>query len=969
METTLAACGLTAFWSGILAPLFLCSSLPLGMPPAPEDPALGRMAPRECVVWLTWAAAAKPDPNSKNSAEQYLADPEIERLQAQAARRFLSLVRAPLGERIAGAELGKAVSGDLGFWCGQVITRPGALYVSRLSNGADGRETAGGFILNVGPLRDRVAEMLQKEAQDAESDVRQEQVAGHTEYSVDGPVKFRWGLWGDFLILAWGDESPEQIANRGKGPKPDWLAAIDKDLPVQRRAAMLRVNLKPILAVLAADKDYKETVEGLRGIGLRSLTVVTGLEANGVISRTLVELDESIAKPLCRAANRPLCPADLAPISDDALLALAGRVDPQVMARFLPWLEKSLDSLGKSSSSDSGMYIDWKRLVLPERWAERLDLVAIEGQAERKSKAASLPLDEGLCREIAASLDDSWCLYTSLGEGSFLTATARIKDRAGLQATFDRLVASHAAGPKAAKTQDWAIGKSRFAGRDIYFLLREKDSAFTTAWCLTDTDLVWAMSPQCIKAYLLRDKKRPTLAQSPAVAEAVGSRQAPNVLFYENSPAFVRYAYPVVQHVVNAGAAQHNLLLDGPDPLSLPAASTIAKYMLPAASGIRVTPRGIEVTVRQSLPGGNLGATLWVALCALMPKSEKWWDAEPGKSTADSSPKWKEWQPAPLGQFEVVPPAAAPPPEPPALRRLVMLRGAEKGFVFTAAFSQNGKTLAYGGGDNNAILWDLSSRRRIATVKGHTSQVECLAFSPNGKMLATEGSDSIRLWDLAAGRNIAVLEKFGAMFKSVAFSPDGKTVASGDFDNTVILWDVATGKKLAEMKGEGVAIVFSVAFSPNGRTIAAGTGNGGDKLVCGITLWDALAYTKIATIKEYSGTVDNVAFSPDGKTLASCSNDSDDWTFRLWDLASRKDAWKEKVQGIRCVAFSPDGKTLAVGSASQVNLWDLQSRKIIATAGEGESDSPASLAFSPDGNILAEAGWNTVKLWEVKTDK
>jgi WD40 repeat protein len=60
---------------------------------------------------------------------------------------------------------------------------------------------------------------------------------------------------------------------------------------------------------------------------------------------------------------------------------------------------------------------------------------------------------------------------------------------------------------------------------------------------------------------------------------------------------------------------------------------------------------------------------------------------------------------------------------------------------------------------------------------------------------------------------------------------------------------------------------------------------------------------------------------------------------------------------------------LAVGSASQVNLWDLQSKKIIATAGEGESDSPASLAFSPDGNILAEAGWNTVKVWEVKADR
>ena len=132
---------------------------------------------------------------------------------------------------------------------------------------ADGRQTAGGFILNVGPLRDRVAEMLQKEAQDGKSDVRQEHVPDIPNTPCDGPVEFRWGLWCDFLILAWGDESPQQIANRGKGPKPDWSAAIDKDLPVQRRAAVLRVDLKPTLAALAADKDYKETAEGLRKSG------------------------------------------------------------------------------------------------------------------------------------------------------------------------------------------------------------------------------------------------------------------------------------------------------------------------------------------------------------------------------------------------------------------------------------------------------------------------------------------------------------------------------------------------------------------------------------------------------------------------------------------------------------------------------------------------------------------------------
>ncbi len=153
-----------------------------------------------------------------------------------------------------------------------------------------------------------------------------------------------------------------------------------------------------------------------------------------------------------------------------------------------------------------------------------------------------------------------------------------------------------------------------------------------------------------------------------------------------------------------------------------------------------------------------------------------------------------------------------------------------------------------------------------------------VAFSPDGKTLAS-GSKSIKLWDAVTnGTNTATLEGHTGNVSSVAFSPDGKTLASGSQDTSIKLWDVASGKNTATLEGHANA-VYSVAFSPNGKTLASGSE---DRT---IKLWDVASGTNTATLKGHMGGVWSVAFGPDGKRLASGSVDS---TIKLWDVAPAK---------------------------------------------------------------------------------
>ena len=278
-----------------------------------------------------------------------------------------------------------------------------------------------------------------------------------------------------------------------------------------------------------------------------------------------------------------------------------------------------------------------------------------------------------------------------------------------------------------------------------------------------------------------------------------------------------------------------------------------------------------------------------------------------------------------------------------------------------AAFSPTGQYLAVSS-SIGIWLYDTVNYQEIALLSSQYP-IDQIAFSPDGNAIvgaSRHGHIQNQVWSIITKEKIATFSGSGGTAGAVAFSPNGKTIASGA-GRTLILWDVETEQEVITMQSED--FIDTLSFSHDGTLIA---GAGSDGLV---KLWAVLTGQLINTFS-HKARVNSIAFSPTENIFASGSGDT---TVKLWNaITGTEISTIENLGRISVVAFSPDGKTLAWNDATAsdtIKLWDVATQSLIAIYENPVGFNIDSIALSPNNKtfVTIDAHYDIVKVWDMIT--
>jgi eukaryotic-like serine/threonine-protein kinase len=342
--------------------------------------------------------------------------------------------------------------------------------------------------------------------------------------------------------------------------------------------------------------------------------------------------------------------------------------------------------------------------------------------------------------------------------------------------------------------------------------------------------------------------------------------------------------------------------------------------------------------------------------------------------------------------------------------------------VASVAWSPDGKRIAVGGNldvravdEQLVIIWDATTGERLKYLpgSGDVRQIWALAWQPGGSLLAGGGGPSMQLWDADTGRQLRTIRAHSHVISALAWSPDGKRLASSSWDQRIRVWDADTWEKRLEIDAAHDGAVVSLAWSPKGQELVSG---GYDGIV---TVWDARTGARLNQLRGHQGRVlavawwsqpglllsggddgclkvwdpkrtqafrtvegsGSFAWSPDGRQLATAVSERWGVTGRgfinIWDVAAWRLAYQLpylRTNVPYCLAWSPDARRLAASMDSgqdqeEVQIWDLSQRQMIHTVGQTNTSAGVrSLDWSPDGRFLLVACYDgAVRIWSLES--